>query len=57
MLYHIPGDLPGIINVAATGIREEPEYPQEDAYDELAFYSNYGAPVTVVAPVGDLGPY
>ena len=55
-LYHIPGDLPGIINVAATGIREEPKYPQEDAYDVLAFYSNYGAPVTVVAPGGDLGP-
>lgn len=55
-LVHLPGDVPGIINVGATGIRPDPTYPADGAYDVLAFYSNYGAPVTLVAPGGDLGP-
>ena len=55
-LVHIPGDVTGIINVAATGIRPDPFYPQEGAYDVQAFYSNYGAAVTLASPGGDLGP-
>jgi len=53
---HIPSDLPGVISVGATGIRPDPAYPQEGAYDVRAFYSNYGASVTIAAPGGDLGP-
>jgi subtilisin family serine protease len=55
-LDHIPSDVPPIISVGATGIRHDPVYPQEGAYDVRAFYSNYGAAVTLVAPGGDLGP-
>ncbi|MCZ7542177.1 MAG: S8 family serine peptidase [Anaerolineae bacterium] len=55
-IAHIPGDLPGIINVGGTGIRPEPTYPQVGTYDVLAYYSNYGASVTLVAPGGDTGP-
>lgn len=54
-LYHTPGDLPGIINVGATGIQPFPFYPQEGSVDIRAFYSNYGAPVDVVGPGGDCG--
>lgn len=53
---HVPSDLSGVISVAATGIRPLPEYPQPGAYDVQAFYSNYGAAVTLSAPGGDLGP-
>jgi lantibiotic leader peptide-processing serine protease len=52
---HIPGDVPGIINVAATGIRPEPEFPQPGFWDVRAFYSNYGAVITLAAPGGDCG--
>jgi subtilisin family serine protease len=52
-----PADLASTISVAATGIRTMPEYPQSGAYDVLAFYSNYGAAVTLSAPGGDCGPY
>jgi subtilisin family serine protease len=55
-LDHIPSDVPPIISVGATGIRPDPFYPQEGAYDVRAFYSNYGAAVTLVAPGGDVGP-
>ena len=55
-LTHVPSDVTGIINVGATGIRTDPFYPQEGAYDVFAFYSNYGAPLTMTAPGGDLGP-
>ena len=54
-LVHLPGDVPGIINVGATGIQSLPLYPQADSYDIRAFYSNYGAPVTLSAPGGDCG--
>ncbi|MCB2179604.1 S8 family serine peptidase [bacterium] len=54
-LFHIPGDLPGVINVGATGIQPAPFYPQEGSYDISAFYSNYGAAVDLVAPGGDCG--
>jgi subtilisin family serine protease len=54
-IHHIPGDLPGIINVAATGIQPFPVFPFEGFYDIQAFYSNFGAPVTLSAPGGDCG--
>jgi subtilisin family serine protease len=54
-LYHIPGDLSGIINVAATGIQPFPVFPQPDYFDIQAFYSNRGAAVTIAAPGGDCG--
>jgi subtilisin family serine protease len=53
---HVPSDLPGVISVGATGIRPDPLYPQSDAYDVRAFYSNFGAATTMVAPGGDFGP-
>lgn len=52
---NLPGGLPGIINVGATGIGPAPQYPQPNFYDTLAFYSNYGASVSLVAPGGDCG--
>ena len=55
-IVHLPGDTPGIVNVAATGIRPLPRFPQPAAVDVLAEYSNYGAPVTLSAPGGDTGP-
>jgi subtilisin family serine protease len=54
-LIHTPGDIPQIINTAATGLQPSPRYPTPGGYDILAFYSNYGAPVTVAAPGGDCG--
>jgi lantibiotic leader peptide-processing serine protease len=54
-LFNIPGGVPGIANIGATGIRPEPFYPQPGAYDVRAFYSNYGAAITIVAPGGDCG--
>jgi lantibiotic leader peptide-processing serine protease len=54
-LLNLPGGPPGVVNVAATGIRPDPVYPQPGAYDVLAFYSNYGAPVDIAAPGGDCG--
>jgi subtilisin family serine protease len=55
-VIHLPGDVPGIINVGATGIGPDPWFPQDGYYDFLAGYSNYGAPVTVTAPGGDVPP-
>lgn len=52
---NLPGGAPGIINTGATGIRPDPEYPQAGAFDVLAYYSNFGAPVDLVAPGGDCG--
>jgi subtilisin family serine protease len=52
---HIPSDLPGVISVGATAIRPEPAYPNAGSYDLLAFYSNYGRPIDLVAPGGDYG--
>jgi lantibiotic leader peptide-processing serine protease len=54
-LFNLPGGAPGIVNVGATGIRPDPVYPQPDAYDVRAFFSNFGAAVTLVAPGGDCG--
>ena len=55
LYYNTPGGVPGIINVGATGIRPEPRYPQPGAFDVRAFFSNYGAQVTLAAPGGDCG--
>jgi lantibiotic leader peptide-processing serine protease len=52
---NLPGGTTGIINVAATGIRPDPVYPQPGFYDVLAFYSSVGAPVDIAAPGGDCG--
>jgi lantibiotic leader peptide-processing serine protease len=54
-LFNLPGGVPGIANIGATGIRPDPVYPQPDAFDVRAFYSNFGAAITVVAPGGDCG--
>jgi subtilisin family serine protease len=53
---HIPSDVSRIISVGATGIRPDPIYPRDRAYDVRASYSNYGAAVTLSAPGGDAGP-
>ncbi|MET0166476.1 MAG: S8 family serine peptidase [Vicinamibacterales bacterium] len=55
-IVHLPGDIPALVNVAATIIRPLPVYPQAGAFDAPAFYSNFGAPITIGAPGGDLGP-
>jgi lantibiotic leader peptide-processing serine protease len=52
---NLPGGAPGIINTGATGIRPDPAFPQEGAFHVLAYYSNFGAPVDLVAPGGDCG--
>lgn len=54
-IYHAPGDAPGTINVAATGIRPNWYYEPGVSYDVRAFYSNYGAAVDISAPGGDCG--
>lgn len=54
-LIHLPGDVPSIINVGATGIQPEARYPYPGAFDIRAFYGNYGAAVTVSGPGGDCG--
>ena len=55
-IVHVPGDIPQMINVSATGVQPLPRWPQDPAgFDILAFYSNYGAAVTVAAPGGDCG--
>jgi subtilisin family serine protease len=54
-IIHVPGDVPSIINVGATGIQAIPRYIPGTSYDIRAFYSNYGAAVTVSGPGGDCG--
>ncbi len=54
-IIHVPGDIPQIINVSATGIQPAPRYPFPNSFDIRAFYSNYGAAVTVAGPGGDCG--
>lgn len=51
-----PADAEGVISVGATGIGPAAAYPQPGFFDTLAFYSNYGAAVTLGAPGGDCGP-
>ena len=54
-VIHVPGDIPQIINVGATGIQPAPRYPFAGSFDIRAFYSNYGAAVTLAGPGGDCG--
>jgi subtilisin family serine protease len=64
VIVHVPGDLPGIVNVSATGWSEltgggtvsNPFRPAAGSHDQLAFYSNYGSAVDITAPGGDCGP-
>jgi lantibiotic leader peptide-processing serine protease len=53
--FNVPGGVPGITNVGATGIRPDPVFPQPDYFDVRAFYSNFGAAIALVAPGGDCG--
>lgn len=48
--------LPPVVTVSATGIRPQPAFPQEGAFDVLAYYSTWGAQVDIAAPGGDCGP-
>jgi subtilisin family serine protease len=52
---NIPGGLPAVVNVGATGIQPAPRYAPDVSYDVQAFYSNQGAAITVAAPGGDCG--
>ncbi|WDI31376.1 S8 family serine peptidase [Hyphococcus flavus] len=54
-IIHVPGDIPQIMNVGATGIQPAPRFPFPNSFDIRAFYSNYGAPLTVTGPGGDCG--
>lgn len=55
VFINIPGGLPGVVNTSATGIQPNAVYEPGVSYDILAFYSNYGAAITVAAPGGDCG--
>lgn len=54
-IIHLPGDVPGMLNVSATGIQPAPRYEAGVSTDILAFYSNFGAAVDIAAPGGDCG--
>lgn len=54
-LAHVPGDIPQIMNVGATGIQVDPFYPAPGSFDIIAFYSNYGSAVDIAGPGGDCG--
>jgi subtilisin family serine protease len=54
-LMHVPGDIPQMVNVSATGIQPIPRYPAEGSFDILAFYSNSGAATDIAGPGGDCG--
>ncbi len=54
-LINLPGGLPGIVNVGASGIQPNPRYETGVSYDVRAFYSNFGAAIDVAAPGGDCG--
>jgi lantibiotic leader peptide-processing serine protease len=52
----LPGQIQGHITVGGTGIRPLPRYQPGISTDVLAFFSNYGAAIDLVAPGGDCGP-
>ena len=54
-IIHLPGDIPHIMNVGATGIQPDPRYPTPNSFDIRAFYSNYGAALDIAGPGGDCG--
>jgi subtilisin family serine protease len=57
-LFHIPSDLPTVVNTSATGagFLLGPPYEVAPGTDYLASYSNYGAAVDIAAPGGDCYP-
>ncbi|MBI1366106.1 MAG: S8 family serine peptidase [Alphaproteobacteria bacterium] len=54
-VVEVPGDIPEMVDVSATGIQPIPFYPAPNSFDIPAFYSNSGAAVNVSAPGGDCG--
>lgn len=54
-IIHLPGDIPHIMNVGATGIQPGARYPFPNSFDIRAFYSNFGAALTIAGPGGDCG--
>jgi subtilisin family serine protease len=48
--------LPQVVAASATGIRPQPAFPQEGAFDVLSYWSTWGAQVDIAAPGGDCGP-
>jgi subtilisin family serine protease len=59
-LAHVPGDIPTIMNVSATGTSQlvvsGGAVVAAPGSDVLAYYSNYGSAIDVAAPGGDCGP-
>jgi subtilisin family serine protease len=57
-LFHIPSDLPTVMNTSATGagFLLGPPYEVAPGTDYLASYSNFGAAVDIAAPGGDCYP-
>lgn len=61
-LFHIPSDLPTVVNTSATAtsqLQVDPPgvYDAAPGSDYLASYSSYGAAVDIAAPGGDCYPY
>ncbi|MGZ6143324.1 MAG: S8 family peptidase [Myxococcales bacterium] len=61
VVTNVPGDIPSIIGVSATGWSELTfsgglYVPATGSHDVLAFYSNIGSTVSLSAPGGDCGP-
>ena len=54
-IIHLPGDIPKMVNVGATGIQPGARYPYPNSFDIRAFYSNFGAALTIAGPGGDCG--
>lgn len=59
-LFHGPSDVASVMNTSATGASSLTLAGGQfnfsaGAYDVLAFYSNYGAPVDIAGPGGDCG--
>lgn len=54
-LINLPGGIPQIVNVGATGIRPNPVYEPGISSDVPAFFTNFGAALTVSGPGGDCG--
>ncbi|HND55022.1 MAG TPA: S8 family serine peptidase, partial [Pirellulaceae bacterium] len=57
-IVHLPSDLPHVISVSGTGPLGY-GLDQTTSLDELAYYTNYGDPIDVAAPGGniDIGTY
>jgi len=57
-IVHLPSDVPGVISVSATGPLGY-GLDQSTSLDEVGYYTNYGDPIDVAAPGGniDIGTY